>query len=195
MRACVKSNSQTEQLRLSLAVALIALLLSLPLHASEFYIDFARTQLVDDVYLLDAKIDYQLSRDAVTALDSGVPLTITVEMVIEQVNDWWFNEDIAELEQRYLLNYHALSNQYLVNNLNSGAHYAYPSLSLALSDLGQLRNLPLLDAKFVEADERYEVAIQARLDIEELPSPLRPLAYLTEAWRLDSDWQRWSLQP
>jgi hypothetical protein len=47
----------------------------------------------------------------------------------------------------------------------------------------------------VDSGEEYEVLIHAELDIEALPSPLRPLAYITPAWRLNSDWYSWSLTP
>src|SRR5215467_830927 len=45
-----------------------------------FAVREARTELQDGVYYLDARIEYRLSSDARRALQSGVPLTIRVEV-------------------------------------------------------------------------------------------------------------------
>lgn len=163
--------------------------------ASDFFISEIHTEVKEGVYLLDADIDYRFSDEALRALSNGVPLTIQLTLEIERLRKWWLNDEIATLQQRYSLQYHALTHQYLLRNLNSGAFYSLPHYQAALLALGTLRGLPLLDSKLILPDERYEVAMQVELDIEALPSPLRPVAYITPAWRLKSDWYTWSLTP
>lgn len=174
---------------------LFGLLLALPLHAADFFITGIHTRLQDNVYLLDAHVDYRFSDEALTALDNGVPLTFQLTIEIERKRKWWLDAEVANLQQRYRLQFHPLSHQYLVQNLNSGAFYAYQSLSAALDAMGTLHDFPLLDVQLIEKGEKYEVLLHAELDIESLPSPLRPLAYITPAWRLNSDWYTWSLTP
>lgn len=163
--------------------------------ASDFVISGIQTEIKDGVYLLDANIDYRFSDEALRALSNGVPLTVQLTIEIERVRNWWLDLEIATLEQRYSLQYHALSHQYLLRNLNSGAFYSFPHYQSAVAALGRLRSLPLLDNKLILTVERYTVSMQASLDIEALPSPLRPIAYITPAWRLKSDWYTWSLLP
>ncbi len=153
------------------------------------------TRLENGVYLLNADIDINLTFEPLEALESGVPLTFLYEFDVERKRKWWLDADIATLEQRYQLQFHALSHRYLITNLNSGAIHTYPSLTAALYQLGELRDFPLLDEKLIEAEERYEVEMRVELDIEALPSPLRPVAYLTPNWRLKSDWYAWYLEP
>ncbi len=164
-------------------------------HADEFRISEIHTEIRDGVYLLDADIEYAFSEEVLLAMSNGVPLTVQLTIEIERVRSWWPDEEIATLEQRYTLQYHALSHQYLLRNLNSGAFYSYPRYQTALQALGRLRALPLLDSKLILADERYEISMRAELDIEALPSPLRIVAYVTPDWRLSSDWYTWSLTP
>lgn len=160
-----------------------------------FDIERADTRLADDVYLLDAEVDYRFSDEALDALESGVPLTVSLDIEVQRKRGWyWFDADVASLEQRYRLQHHALSNQYLVLNENSGAWYAYPTRDSALDALGRIRGLPVIDSHFLDPHEEYEVELRVRLDIEALPAPLRPIAYVTPAWRLGSDWYAWSLQ-
>lgn len=163
--------------------------------AEEFAIRSANTRLVDNVYMLNASIDYRFSRRALDALENGVPLTIRLDIEVERLRSYWLDEEIASLQQRYQLQYHALSGQHVLRNLNSGAANAHPSLESAVSALGMLVDFPLLDENLIDPAGEYEVSLKASLDIEALPSPLRPLAYLTPGWWHGSDWYSWSLTP
>jgi hypothetical protein len=174
----------------------VALLLTAPaVWADGFVINAINTRLQENVYLLSANIEFHPTEEVLEALKNGVPIPVLVEIEIQRKRKWWVDEDMAALQQRYRLQYHALSHQYLLQNSNSGAFYSFHTLDSALYGLGHLQDLPLLDKQLILPEERYEVLIHAELEIEALPSPLRPLAYITPAWRLDSDWYTWSLKP
>ena len=171
------------------------LMLAGPLHAqSEFYVRSASTQLEDGVYWLDALIDYQFSERSLEALENGVALTVVVEIDVNRVRRYLWNETVAEIIQRYELTLHPLSGRYVVDNLNTGVSKTFDTLADAADYLGRIRHFPLLDAELAPPDEEHEVVLNARLDIESLPAPLRPLAYLSSQWRLDSDEYRCPLE-
>jgi hypothetical protein len=178
-----------------LATALCLVAVSQHAQAADFVISEIHTEVNKGVYTLDADIDYRFSDEALLALSNGVPLTVQLSLKIERLRKWWLNDKVATLEQRYSLQYHALTHQYLLRNLNSGAFYSLPHYQAAIEALGTLRDLPLLDKKLILPEERYQVAMQVELDIEALPSPLRPVAYITPDWHLRSDWYEWSLTP
>lgn len=150
------------------------------------------TKLVEGVYQLNGRIEYRFSEEAIRALQNGVPFLILLNIEVEQIR-WYWNKNLAELEQGYLLLYHALSEKFIIHNLNSGVQDHYASLDEALSALGRINNLPLLDAKLLLPDARYQVRMRTKLDIESLPAPMRPLAYISSDWKLDSDWVSWPL--
>ncbi len=180
-----------------LAVLLVAAATLLPLQPSQaedaFTIKSLETKLVNGVYQLDCRIDYRFSEEALAALQNGVPFLILLNIEVEQVR-WYWNKNLAELEQGYLLLYHALSEKFILHNLNSGVQDHYASLGAALNALGRVNNLPLLDAKLLVPDARYQVRVRTYLDIESLPAPMRPLAYISSDWKkLDSDWVSWPL--
>lgn len=184
--------------RLRLLVLLLGLLALLPLQTLRaehaFVVKSMETNLVDGVYQLDARIDFRFSDAALNALENGVPLLILYDIQVKQER-WYWNRTLADLEQGYLLLYHALSEKFILQNLNSGAQEHYASLDAALDDLGRISRLPLIDAKLLEPDASYFVRLRAHLDIESLPAPMRPLAYISSEWDLDSDWYRWPLNP
>ena len=179
--------------RVFVGMVLLTLLNGQARGEEKFTVNAVSTHLRDHVYLLDADVEYHFSDESLQALNNGIPLTISLEIEVQRSRNYWLDEDVAELEQRYQIFYHALSGQFLVQNQNSSATRIYPSLAITLFNLGQIRDLPLLDEKLIDADEQYELELRVRLDIEALPAPLRPLAYVSPAWRLASDWYTWSL--
>lgn len=175
-------------------VVTIAILHSAPAHAEPaFEIKHAETILVDNVYHINAKLTYRFSEEALNALKNGVPLIILLDIEVEKKRSWWMNKNIATLEQGYLLLYHALSEKFVLHNLNGGTQENYSNLSNALYALGNLQQLPILDADLLEKDADYIFRLRSFLDIESLPPPMRPLAYVSSQWQLESDWYTWTL--
>jgi len=175
---------------------MLATVLSTPNLASAdkgFEIRSAQLTLRDMVYQLDARIDYRLSREAVNAVKNGVPLIIALDIRVDRKRRWWLDKELATLTQSYLLLYHALTEKYVIHNLNSGIQENYGNLDTALWSLGQINDLPLIDANLLEPGAEYDIDLRARLDIESLPAPMRPLAYISSDWQLQSDWYSWSL--
>jgi len=178
-----------------LYLAMVLTCLATTANAEAFTVRSVETSLIDKVYTLSAQIDYSFSDAAIEALENGVPLIVLIKIEVERERNWWLNKEIAELQQGYLLLYHALTEKYIINNLNSGAQENYDSLHGAVAALGQLDSLPILDANLTSEDARYLVRLRTFLDLEALPAPMRPVAYISSQWRLESDWYEWPLQP
>ena len=161
--------------------------------ASGFEVIVASTKLDGGLYRLNAQIEYHFSKPALEAMQNGVPLTVAIEMAVRRPRSWAWDETVYTINQRFRLEYHTLSRQYLVNNLNSGERRGFPTGNAALQFIGQIHDFPFLDKGLLLPNERYEGALRAWLDIESLPVPLRVLAYLSDDWRLTSDWYTWPL--
>ncbi len=162
--------------------------------AEGFRILAAETKLKDNVFHLDANMELKFSNDALEALRSGVPLIVLINIEVRKDRNWWWDKTIAELEQGYLLLYHALSEKYIIHNLNSGAQQNFISLNTALYSLSNIREFPLIDKNLLEQDADYYVRLRTYLDIESLPAPMRPIAYISSQWQLESDWFSWPLK-
>lgn len=156
-------------------------------------IDDFHVELQEGVYFLDADIDYRLSEEAVEALEQGVPLVFELQLEVLQLHDWWLDDELAVLSQRYQLRYHALSRRYVLTNVNTGYSRSYADRYSALAALGEVEELPVIDRRLLDDDEDYELRLRARLDVFALPLPLRTLAMVSPDWRLTSDWYSWPL--
>ena len=190
-----KSNKSNNFIFAALLCLLINAFSATQSQAEGFQILAAETKLKEQVYQLDANLDLEFSGDALEALRSGVPLIVLVNIEVLKHRSWWWNKTVAELEQGYLVLYHALSEKYIIHNLNSGAQQNYISLNAALHSLSNIKNFPLIDKNLLDEDDDYFVRLRVYLDIESLPAPMRPIAYISSQWQLESDWFSWPLKP
>lgn len=177
---------------------LFALLLAgmvAPVHASGplFTVHDAKTELVGDVYRLDANLELKLTPEALAALDSGVVLTVVLDIEVYSPSRYLWDDVLASLEQRYEIQYHALSEQYLLRGINSGSQFAYSSLDTVLYKLGRIEQLPIIDSHLLQADGHYKVRVRSRLDLGSLPVPMQLKAYVSSEWWLSSGWYAWDL--
>lgn len=164
-----------------------------------FDIRNARTTLVNGVFVLDADISFVFSEEALEAIENGVPVTIVLEMQIlrERGLIWdnlWWDKEIASVQAKLRIETRPLSKTYLVRNLNSGETRVYASFDALVEGLGRIRNFPLLDEHLLGDEGNVYLRLRALLDIESLPSPMRPWAYLSSLWRLESDWYEWPIE-
>jgi len=159
-----------------------------------FEVRSAIAELRDGVYYLNAVIAYRLSTEAIDALHSGVPLGLRLDVEIIHPRRWWFDDDSVALRQSYQLDYRAVSERYIVQNINSGDQVSFASMLSALEYIGRVERLPLIDTAVLEDDRGYYVRMRASLDQEQLPGPLRLLAFWRRDWSIASEWYRWPLR-
>ncbi len=154
----------------------------------------AYAELRDGVFYLNARLDYRLGDEAIEALRSGVPLDLELEINVEQRRRYIWDPTVAALRQNYQLSYHALSERYLVRNVNSGEQRSFANLEAALLELGRVRDLPIIDESLLDERNRYVVRLRAIVDIRQLTGPLSILTFFWNDWRIASDWYQWPLQ-
>jgi hypothetical protein len=164
------------------------------LAAAHFDIRAAYAERTSGVYTLNAKLDFRLPEGAQRAVQDGARLTLDLEIAVHRGRSLWFDETVAVLEQHYELVYHALSERYLVRNLNSGEQSSFSNLSAALDYLSQIHGLPVLDETFIVPQERYEISLRASLDVRTLPKALRTVLFWVDDWRQSTDWYTWPLK-
>jgi Domain of unknown function (DUF4390) len=162
---------------------------------SKLTIRDVQVTLDEDVYVLDAKLDLTLPEGARKAVESGLTLRLTYEITVDRVRRYMPDAGIAALEQRYEVSYHALSQRYLVKNLNTGEQQDFGSLQAALDRVVDLHGLPVIDAALVSDGRVYEGRIRAVLGMNTAPDVFGWLLFWTDDWSAESDWKTWTLRP
>lgn len=163
--------------------------------AAEFTISKASARLQDGAYLVDATIAYDFSAAALEALENGVPLTVELHLEVRREGAWVWEPDVVDARLRSQIRFSPLLGTYQVTNVDSGQHRSFASRDRAIAALGEVKDLTLVSADVLDPAEVYRVDMRVTLDIEALPLPLRPRAYLSPDWNLSSEWSRWRLRP
>ncbi len=160
-----------------------------------FEVRSADLDLRDRVYHLNARIDLPVGDAVRRGLAEGVPLTVEIDLDLERVRQLLPNSRVAELTQRYHLQYNAVSARYILRNENSGQQESLGTVEAALELLSEVRDLPVLDKSLLPPGRRYEASVRAKIDYGSVPFSLRVLMFWVNEWHRDSDWYTWTLQP
>lgn len=161
-------------------------------------IEFRRVALTlgdDDTILLDAESSFDLSDTVAEALENGVPLTFETHVQMRRADSWVWESDVVDRRLRTLLQYRPLSGLYELRDLQGKGRLSFATRDAALRTLGRIVGMPVVTRDKLDLDQDYLVRLRLRLDIEALPLPMRPAAYLKREWRLASDVWEWRLRP
>ncbi|MSR14760.1 MAG: DUF4390 domain-containing protein [Gammaproteobacteria bacterium] len=175
----------------ALAICLVSVRLAAG--ADDVTIQRISGNVVDGFYYVDARILINLSADARGAVESGVPLTFAYDFVIVHERRFLWDENVLLLRRTFNLVRHALADSYIVTDTVADSHVVSPSLDEALEVLGTLSRIAIGKTSDFGPARALVGRARAQLDIESLPAPLRPIAYVSPSWRLKSTWHAWEL--
>ena len=131
--------------------------------------------------------EFRLSNYLQNALDSGVPLKANVQFRLKQKRPYWFDKEIILLTVNYQLNYHALSQHYLLTRNDTNENWNFSNSSAALRKLGELRKYILPDIKIPKDSNDYSILAVADMAPETLNLPLRIQSLFSEEYSLVSE--------
>ncbi|MTW19999.1 DUF4390 domain-containing protein [Allochromatium palmeri] len=174
-------------------IALLALAADALARTSRFNVEQAQTREQAGQILMSANIGFDFSEPVLEALDHGVPLTLVVHVQVRRTKAWMWEDSLVDEQWRYAIRYRPLSERYEVYRLPGSEGRDFVTRDAAIRALGELTDQTLISRARLDPDADYELQIKVFLDIEELPLPLRPMAYLTPSWKLSSGWTKWPL--
>ncbi|KHF24102.1 DUF4390 domain-containing protein [Solemya velum gill symbiont] len=152
----------------------------------------------DGGYLTDLDISYTLSDVVIEALDQGVPLVFIMKIDIRDRQASWFDRG-KQVKRIFRARYRPLSNIYEVETFASSSAGSTNGLERFVTKhalfgyLGRIREIPVAGSSELLPGHDYVIAANINLDIESLPLPMRPRAYLSSQWQQQSGWSEWSL--
>lgn len=159
-----------------------------------FDVRSASLTLADGVQELDARLQLVLSGEALKALNSGITLSIELNVEVIRVRRFMLDDSEAELTVRYELEYRPLSQRYVVRSINSGDQDSFATLYSALNNLGRIQSLPVIDDAILDPDSNYRIRLRALLSTQQYSAPLRFVFFWRDEWDLKSDWYEWRLE-
>lgn len=164
--------------------------------AAAFEISKIDANLSKQTLTVSGEIDLSLNNKVEEAVSKGIPLDVELELRLYRERPIIWAQHVATWVIRRQIRYHALSGQYLVTYLHPKPKQLenYTTLQQALRQMGSLNALDLKLPDPAEHGSRYKLESRVTLDVESLPPPLRPVAYTSLAWHLNSGWTTWTVQ-
>lgn len=195
MRGCANTSDRPLAVRRLLClVAACMLVVSVRAEAPGIEVVTASGAVVNGIYVVNARLTYALGDDATEALRSGIPLVLVLEINLLRARPYLWSTVVARRSERFSIERHALSERYVVTDMARGERRTFERLGDALAAIGAVDGLPIIDRAQLDPAAHYTVRIRSFLDLDTLPAPLRPLAYIMPAWHLRSGWHEWDVR-
>ena len=182
--------------RLILAITSLVLLalVSFSASAGDIIVEDAESNIVNDILVLDINAQFIFAEDAIDAVENGIAVTFDLYIRLQRPRKFTWDPEIYSTQRRFTLERHALSDQYIVTETITGERSYFSSLEQAADQLGRIAGLPVTEASSIADHERVKARIKIKLDIEALPAPMIPLAYLSPDWHMSSGWFEWQIK-
>jgi hypothetical protein len=160
--------------------------------ATTFDIPSAHITKIGNGHVLNAIINYPLTPRVIEALDNGIPIVFFQEFklldIMPLLGEYWqWEETLWRTKIRYELRYHALAQQYILQDLATGKERHFPSLEGTLNALGKVHNFTLPPEHLVDTND-LTFLLRSGIDLYALPTPMRPGAMISSKWHLTSPW-------
>ncbi|MFL6655276.1 MAG: DUF4390 domain-containing protein [Sulfurifustis sp.] len=165
-------------------------------YASGFKVSSVQARLTGPALQLSGNVELGLTPEVEEAIGTGIPIKLVFDVRLYRARPFLWDTKMASWKFSRELRYHALAGQYLINASADApvARESFATLGDALAQLGTLDGLTFVATTPLPRDADYEVRVRASLDVEALPALLRPVAYTSRAWDLNSGWTTWSVQ-
>jgi Domain of unknown function (DUF4390) len=185
-------------LRPKVEILLVMLLLTLscqPAFARGFIVNNIDARLDDTNILVDGDITVNLTDDVRKALTKSIAVQLNVEFILYRQRRYMWDKEVAVWTLPAVIYYKPVSDQYVVTRHDLvNEEESFHTQMEALRRAGIFQNLKLpLTSSLPDDDKNYVLETRITLDLSQLPAPMRPLAYFSSSWRLNSKWTAWPL--
>ena len=163
------------------------------IHAESVNINSASTYIDNDIFYLDSSSEFYLSKEAYKALRQGISFEIHTDFQLLIKRKWFWNKIIFEKKIIHKLEHKPLTENFLITNMNTGIVNYYKNIDTAINAISKISKMKLFKRSKLQKNTNYLARIRLHLDIDSLPSPLRPRAYFSSDWNISSQWYKWEI--
>ncbi|MFZ2295613.1 MAG: DUF4390 domain-containing protein [Polaromonas sp.] len=142
-----------------------------------------RVERAEDGIFLSALVRFDLPSVIEDALLKGVPVFFVVEAEITRDRWYWTDQQVASAARTLRLAYQPLTRRWRVNivsglitsssGLRATLNQNYESLDEALSAIQRVARWKIAEAAEVGSDTAYQLDLNFRLDLSQLPRPFQ----------------------
>jgi hypothetical protein len=190
MLACKKNNTC-----LTLLLLLLVTIWPSAAYSRGFTIDQIQAKQDGQAIHVNGNLTLKLTDDVRKALSKSIPLQLNMEFVLHRVRNYIWDKEMAVWTVPIAISYKPVSDEYVVSRpdlLNQ--QETFDSQHEALERLGVFEGLSLPLPSPLNDRKQYILEARIKLELEKLPAMMRPLAYFSSSWHLNSKWTEWPLE-
>jgi len=180
--------------KINLIYMIILMIFSYELtYAANINIVSTKTYIDNDIIYLDSYSELKLTKEAYKALRQGISLEMHTDFQLLEKRKWLWNKIVFKKTLVHKLEHKPLTENFLVTNLNNGVVNYYKNFDAAVNAISKISKMKLFDKNKLKKNINYSARIRLFLNVDSLPSPLRPRAYFSSDWNISSQWYRWKI--
>ena len=147
----------------------------------------------NNVYLVSAQIDYQLSPYLEKALLNGIVLNASTRLLLIKPSSWWWNQAENVSTLNYELKYHALSRHFLLTRSDTNENWNFRTLTTALRKMGSVVNHRLPALPKVIHEGGHAIYLSSTISPATLRLPLKIQSIFSSQYSMNSEVIQWPL--
>jgi hypothetical protein len=143
----------------------------------------------EEGYRVLASYSFELNHDLEEAIQSGVKLYFTTEVVITRPRWYWTDQNAVTARRTIFIVFNTLTRQYHVGvvGMQQSLQQSYATLDEALFQIRRPNRWLIAPRGALKAGETYNVTLSMGMDRNYLPKPFQVNAFNNSDWRLASD--------
>ena len=143
---------------------------------------------------IDAQASFTLPPSLVAALDKEEDLVFVTDIQVLREREFLPAAELVDVQINRRLTFHALTRNYIVNDLTFSKQMVFPSLDEALEYLGRYRDVSVVEKLLAVGSGATHMRMRVRLSRSHLPPLLHARSLVSpDWWRMSSIWYRWRL--
>ena len=129
------------------------------------------------------------TEDMKKAIDNGVSTVFTFLIRLDEVRDFWWDKEIADLRISHEIRYDNLKNVYILKlSSGDGKEIYVKDFDKARKLMSEVAGYRVTSLKNLEKGVRYQIGIMAELDKIRLPFYFHYVFFFLSLWDFETDW-------
>jgi hypothetical protein len=142
-----------------------------------------------DDLLLYLNLEGAFREELQKAILSGVPSTFSFFAKLNKVRNFWFDQDIADIEVTHTIKYDNLKKEFsVVRSWKADNPEVTKSFNEAKKWMTEINSLKIIALKRLEKDVHYQLRVKAEVSKKTLPLYLHYILFFVSLWDFETDW-------
>jgi len=151
--------------------------------------DITITNTRDSLELIYLHVKGTFTEEMRKAVLSGVPITFSFFIRLDEVRGFWKNKPIAEITLTHTIKYHNLKKEFSVKRSYDDRTLTARSFREAELLMNEIRNLRIISSDRLEKGKPYRLKAKAQLNKVTLPMYLHYILFFVSLWDFETEWQ------